>query len=60
MNGDGPMNEIPRWIVAAVSIALVVCLLVWARGDQHHRGDEVGSVGIAHSGPAVSGGRTHG
>jgi hypothetical protein len=54
------MNEIPRWIVAAVSIALVVCLLVWARGDQHHRGDEVGSVGIAHSGPAVSGGRTHG
>jgi hypothetical protein len=34
-----------RLIVAVVAIVLVVCLLVWARGEAHHRGDEVGSLG---------------
>ena len=32
-----------RWVVAAVAVVLVVCLLGWARGQAHHRGDEVGS-----------------
>jgi hypothetical protein len=32
-----------RWIVAVVAAVLVVCLLGWARGQAHHRGDEVGS-----------------
>ena len=34
-----------RWIVAAVAAVLVVSLLGWARGQEHHRGDEVGSLG---------------
>jgi hypothetical protein len=38
------MTETMRWIVAAVAVALVVCLVVWARGEDHHRGDEVGSL----------------
>jgi hypothetical protein len=37
------MTSTVRWIVAAVAVALVVCLVVWARGEDHHRGDEVGS-----------------
>jgi len=39
------MSNTVRWIVAATAAVLVVCLLGWARGGQHHRGDEVGSLG---------------
>jgi lipopolysaccharide export system protein LptC len=34
-----------RWVVAAIAAVLVVCLIGWARGANHHRGDEVGSLG---------------
>ena len=43
-----------RWIVAAVAVVLVVCLLGWARGQAHHRGDEVGSS-LGTSATAVDG-----
>jgi hypothetical protein len=43
------MNEVARWLVSAVAIALVVCLLVWARGERHHRGDDIGSLGITRT-----------
>jgi hypothetical protein len=33
-----------RWGIAALAVLLVVGLLVWARGDEHHRGDDVGSM----------------
>jgi hypothetical protein len=33
-----------RWVVAAVAVLLVLGLLGWARGDEHHHGDDVGSV----------------
>jgi hypothetical protein len=33
-----------RWVVAVVAALLVVSLLVWARGSEHHHGDDVGSV----------------
>ena len=39
------MSTTMRWVVAAVAAVLVVCLLGWARGQEHHRGDEVGSLG---------------
>jgi hypothetical protein len=32
-----------------VAALLVVGLLVWARGDDHHRGDDVGSFGIGRT-----------
>ena len=43
-----------RWVLAAVTALLVVGLVVWAHGQAHHRGTEVGSsagliVGIARS-----------
>jgi len=33
-----------RWAVVLVNVLLIVALIVWARGDEHHRGDDVGSV----------------
>jgi hypothetical protein len=37
------MSTAVRWAVAVVAVVLVACLLGWARGQAHHRGDEVGS-----------------
>ena len=39
------MSTPARWGVAAVAVVLVACLLVWARGEVHQRGDDVGSHG---------------
>jgi len=33
-----------RWVIVAIAALLVVGLLIWARGDDHHRGDDVGST----------------
>lgn len=38
------MSTPARWGIAMVAALLVVGLLVWARGDEHHRGDDVGSL----------------
>jgi hypothetical protein len=40
------MSTAIRWVVAVAAAVLIVCLLGWARGEKHHRGDEVGSLGI--------------
>jgi hypothetical protein len=34
-----------RWVGAVVVLLLVVGLLVFARGEEHQRGDEVGATG---------------
>ena len=39
------MSTAMRWVVAALAAVLIVCLIGWARGGEHHRGDEVGSLG---------------
>lgn len=36
-----------RWLTVLAAAALVVSLLIWARGDDHHRGDEVGAISQA-------------
>jgi hypothetical protein len=33
-----------RWFLIVAALALVVGLIIEARGDDHHRGDETGSV----------------
>ena len=43
------MSTALRWIAAALAAVLVVCLLGWARGEAHHRGDEVGSLGTSRT-----------
>jgi hypothetical protein len=41
------MSTAVRWLVAVVAVVLVACLLGWARGQAHHRGDEIGSSASA-------------
>ncbi|WP_159081332.1 hypothetical protein [Nocardioides sediminis] len=43
-----------RWAVAVLAALLVVALLVWARGEDHHRGDDVGALARV---PSVAAGR---
>jgi hypothetical protein len=47
------MNATVRWVVLVLAAALVVCLLGWARGGEHHRGDEVGAFGVRYAAPQV-------
>jgi hypothetical protein len=37
------MSDTPRWVIVLVVLLVVVGLIAFARGRQHHRGDEVGS-----------------
>lgn len=42
------MSTSVRWVVAVGAAVLVVLLIALARGDDHHRGDEVGSLRVGH------------
>ena len=39
------MSDTSRWIVGVVAAVLIVSLLIWARGSEHHHGIQVGSLG---------------
>jgi hypothetical protein len=43
------MSDTPRWVIVIVVALLVVGLIAFARGPDHHRGDETGegSIGSA-------------
>jgi hypothetical protein len=50
-----------RLAVALVTAVLILGLLIWARGVEHHRGDDVGSLGPSSSAAAgPSPGENHG
>ena len=36
------MSGTPRWVVAVIVLLVIVGLLAFARGRDHHHGDEVG------------------
>ncbi len=38
------MSDTARWVIAVVVLVLVVGIIAYARGDEHHRGDEVGAL----------------
>jgi hypothetical protein len=38
---------VQRWLVLVVTVAVVVGLVAFARGREHHRGDETGALGPA-------------
>jgi hypothetical protein len=38
------VSTVVRLLIAVVAVLLVVGLIVRARGDEHHRGDDVGAV----------------
>jgi hypothetical protein len=54
------MSASVRWIVVAMAALLVVLLVALARGDDHHRGDEVGSLGVPGTSVVPHGGTSHG
>jgi len=37
-------SDLPRWFMILVLLALVVGLLIWARGPDHHHGQYVGAM----------------
>jgi hypothetical protein len=40
------MNDTPRWLLVLLVLALVVGLIAYARGHDHHRGpQQVGALG---------------
>ena len=39
------MRDGIRWLIAIAAALVVVGLIAYARGDEHHRGDDVGSHG---------------
>jgi len=47
------VSESTRWIVGIAAAVLVVCLVIWARGEEHHHGIQVGSLGAQTSSSGV-------
>jgi hypothetical protein len=41
-------SDLPRWVFAAVLLILVVGLVAYARGPDHHHGQYVGSLARVH------------
>jgi hypothetical protein len=41
------MTDLPRWVFAAVLLILVAGLIAYARGTEHHRGENEGALGAA-------------
>ena len=37
-------SDLPRWFMILVVVAAVVGLVIWARGPEHHRGQDVGAM----------------
>ena len=38
--------DAPFWVIAILAFICAVSLLIWGRGLEHQRGDEVGSLGV--------------
>lgn len=51
------MSTAAKWTLVGAIAVLVLGLLVFARGAEHHRGDEIGTAGNR---PSVSTGPTAG
>jgi hypothetical protein len=39
------MRDGARWLIVLVVALVLVGLIAYARGDEHHRGDDVGALG---------------
>ena len=39
------MSNAVRWVIAIALVLLVLGLIAYGRGTDHHRGDEVGALG---------------
>ena len=43
------MVDLRRWVLLTLVVACVVGLIIWARGTDHHRGQDVGAVPAAYA-----------
>ena len=43
------MADIRRWVLMSLVVACVIGLIIWARGADHHRGQDVGAVRALHA-----------
>jgi hypothetical protein len=48
-----------RWVIIVAAALLLVGMLGWARGEEHHHGDDVGSL-TSYDRVVAPGGQTHG
>ena len=46
------MNDIWTWVLVLVAAVLVIGLLLYARGPDHHHGDDIGAWSSSISWPA--------
>jgi hypothetical protein len=40
------MPDAIRWVIVLAVALLVIGLIAYARGPEHHRGDDVGALGV--------------
>ena len=45
------MNYLPRWFMVLVLVLAVIGLMLWARGPDHHHGDDEGALDATYSIP---------
>lgn len=38
-------KDTSRWVIAILAFICAISLMIWGRGLDHHRGDDVGSLG---------------
>jgi hypothetical protein len=41
------MRDGVRWLIVLVLALVLIGLIAYARGDEHHRGDDIGALGVA-------------
>jgi cell division septation protein DedD len=57
MEAKSQTRDLFRWMLIAIVALAIIVLIAFARGREHHRGDEVGASAVtpAASGPLVTG-----
>ena len=43
------MRSVVRWVIVVAAFLVVIGLVAFARGPEHHRGDEVGALVLGTS-----------
>ena len=44
---SGGLREAARWLLVILVALVLIGLIAYARGDKHHRGDDIGALNAA-------------